>query len=90
VVITANFSDFKAKNERPDSEAMKAKHSQHLRERTNKHNARKLSRLRLQHAIYQQLTPEQQPKYLKMMAKEMGKRMGHRKSRERKHDGHDD
>jgi len=109
--ITAIFNDFKANNERPDREAMKAKHSemkerfaalmasptfdeaamnQHLQERTAKHNEHKLSRLRLQHAIYQQLTPEQQPKYLKMMAKKMrkmkGKRMGHNKQREHKHE----
>jgi len=54
-----------------------------LEERSAKHNNRKVEQLRLQHAIYQQLTPEQQPKYLKMMEKKMRKmKRGDRKHRQ--------
>lgn len=111
VNIKALLSEFKATQQRPDREAMKAKHMemkerfaalmadpnfdeaavrQHLQERAAKYNAHKVEKLKLQHAIYQQLTPEQQPKYLKMMAKKMrkmkGMKMKHKKHREHKHD----
>lgn len=110
VSIKALINEFKANKQRPDREAMKAKHlamkerfaaimadpnfdqaavNQYLQERAAKHNAYKLEKLKLQHAIYQQLTPEQQPKYLKMMAKKIrkmkGKKMKHRKHREHEH-----
>jgi len=54
-----------------------------LEERSAKHNTRKVQQLKLQHEIYQQLTTEQQPKYLKMMEKKMRKmKRGARKHRQ--------
>jgi len=50
--------------------------SQHFTEQAQQHKARKINMLKLQHAIYQQLTAEQQPKYLKMVAKKMRKMKG--------------
>jgi len=50
--------------------------SQHFTEQAQQHKARKINMLKLQHAIYQQLTVEQQPKYLKMVAKKMRKMKG--------------
>jgi len=48
----------------------------HMEEQVSEHHARQLEMLRHQHSIYQQLTEEQQPKYLKMMAKKMRKMKG--------------
>jgi len=59
---------------------------QHFEEQASNHRSRKLNRLKLQHAIYQQLTEEQQPKYLKMMAKKMRKMKG-KKLKHLKHNG---
>lgn len=52
---------------------------QHLQQRSDKYNVRKINRLKLQHAIYQELSPEQQPKYLKMVEKKMRKMKRHNK-----------
>mgnify|MGYP000336076042 CR=1 FL=1 len=45
----------------------------HFAEMSAKKNERQLNKMKMQHAIYQQLTAEQQPMYLKMLAKKMRK-----------------
>lgn len=60
--------------------------TQYLNEKSAKKNERQVEQLKMQHAIYQQLTPEQQPKYLKMVKKRM-KKMKHKMSKHHRHDG---
>jgi len=47
-----------------------------LEQRSVKKNEMVLNKIKLQHAIYQQLTPEQQPLFLKSIEKKMRKKMG--------------
>ena len=50
-----------------------------IEQRSAKKKSMLLNKIKLQHAIYQELTPEQQPKYLKMVEKNMRKKAGRMK-----------
>jgi len=54
-----------------------------LEQRSMKKNEMMLNKIKLQHAIYQQLTPEQQPLFLESIQKMMRKKMGNIKERMR-------
>jgi len=54
-----------------------------LEQRSMKKNEMMLNKIKLQHAIYQQLTPEQQPLFLESIEKVMRKKMWNMKERMR-------
>ena len=51
-----------------------------IEQRSAKKNSMLFNKIKLHHAIYQELTPEQQPKYLKMVERNMRKKMSRMKS----------
>lgn len=88
----ANFEKPSSKARKANKSEMKAKWlslmnnptfdevavTEQINQRTNKRQARAVNFLKMQHAIYQELTPEQQPKFLKMVEKKMKKRFKNR------------